>query len=65
MSNQQFFDHFKLDRIDWQMAYLYDASKGEYFDPAHTEMGFLEARRVLSDNWQVEIKQEDGYSYPT
>jgi uroporphyrinogen decarboxylase len=65
ISNQEFFNHFGLDAIDWQMAYKFDPAKGEYFDPAHTEMGFLEARRIMSDNWVIKLEKLEGYSYPT
>jgi len=64
-SNLEFFKQFGLDAIDWQMAYKFDAAKGEYFDPKHTEMGFLEARRVMSDNWIIKLEDVEGYSYPT
>ena len=47
------------------MAFDYSPEKGEYFDPTHTEMGFLEARRVVSDNWQVNIDKLDNLLYPT
>jgi uroporphyrinogen decarboxylase len=65
ISNQEFFNHFGLDAIDWQMAYKFDPAKGEYFDPTHTEMGFLEARRIMSDNWVIKLEKLEGYSYPT
>ena len=64
-SNIEFFEHFGLDPIDWQMACTFDPKRGEYFDPAHTEMGFLEARRVISDNWIIKLEKLEGYSYPT
>ncbi len=64
-SNQDFFEKFGLDPINWVMAYDYSPEKGEYYDPEHTEMGFLEARRVVSDNWKVKIEKLDGYTYPT
>jgi hypothetical protein len=64
-SNAEFFEQFVIDAIDWQMAYKFDASKGEYFDPEHLEMGFLEARRVMSDNWVIKIENVTGYDYPT
>ncbi len=64
-SNMEFFEHFGLDAIDWQMAYTFDPLRGEYFDPEHTEMGFLEARRVISDNWTVRLENLEGYSYHT
>lgn len=56
ISGQEFFDLLGIDPINWVMAYRYSPDRGEYFDPGHTEMGFLEARRVISDHWQVEIE---------
>lgn len=64
-TNFEFFKHFGLDAIDWQMAYKFDPAKGEYYDPEHTEMGFLEARRVMSDNWIIKLEKLDGYDYAT
>jgi len=65
ISNQEFFEHFSLDAIDWQMACKFDPKRSEYYDPEHTEMGFLEARRVMSDNWEIKIDELEGQSYPT
>jgi len=64
-ANMEFFDCFGMDPIDWQMAYTFDPGRGEYYDPEHTEMGFLEARRVLSDNWVIKLEKLEGYDYPT
>lgn len=64
-SNLEFFEHFGLDAIDWPMAYKFDPKRGEYFDPEHTEMGFLEARRVMSDNWLIKIEKLEGHNYPS
>ncbi len=65
ISNQEFFDFLGIDPIDWVMAYNYSSNKGEYFDPNHTEMGFLEARRVCSDNWQIKLEDVENPDYPT
>ena len=64
-SNMEFFEQFGLDPIDWQMAYTFDPKRGEYYDPEHTEMGFLEARRIMSDNWVIKLEKLEGYTYPT
>lgn len=64
-TNREFFDRFGFDPIYWTMAYTFDASKGEYFDPGHTEMGFLEARRVCTDNWRFDVEDLDGYGHRT
>ena len=65
ISNQDFFDFFGIDPIHWVMAYNYSPDKGEYFDPAHTELGFLEARRVCSDNWRIKIDPIEDPQYDT
>jgi uroporphyrinogen decarboxylase len=65
ISNDEFFDEIGLDPIKWVMAYQYSPERGEYFDPGHTELGFLEARRVCSDNWRVIIEPMDSASYTT
>jgi hypothetical protein len=64
-SDQDFFDRFGLDPIRWVIAYAADESRGEYFDPGHTELGFLEARRVSSDSWRFSIEDIPGQAYAT
>lgn len=53
ISNDEFFDYFGFDPIHWVIWYKPDTAKGEYFDPYHVP-GYLEARRVVSDNWRIE-----------
>ena len=43
-----------LDPILWTISYRPDTSKGEYYDPTQTEIGFLDSRRISSDNWRIE-----------
>lgn len=62
---EEFFSYFGLDPITWEMAYTFDPDKNEYYDPVHTELGFLEARRISSDNWRFKIDDLSGYDYPT
>jgi len=50
-----FFDHLGLDPVTWEMAYTFNPGTGEYYDPQHTSLGFLEARRISSDNWRFNI----------
>jgi len=64
-TNQDFFNHFELDPIQWIIAYAADENSGSYFDPSHTELGFLEARRISSDNWQFKVEKLDNKSYDT
>jgi len=64
-SNQKFFDIFGLDPIRWIIAYAANESTGDYYDPGHTELGFLEARRVSSDSWRFKVEKLDNKDYDT
>jgi uroporphyrinogen-III decarboxylase len=65
ISDQDFFDHFELDPVKWVIAHTYDNTKGEYFDPTHTQIGFLEAQRICTDNWRFTSEDISGNAYPT
>jgi len=65
IGEQQFFDQFGLDSIKWAVASFYTPGKGEYFDPFQTELGFLETRRVCSENWRFRIETLPGKNYET
>jgi uroporphyrinogen decarboxylase len=64
-SDQEFFDIFGLDPIRWIIAYAANESAGDYYDPGHTELGFLEARRVSSDSWRFKVEKLDNKDYDT
>ncbi|MGD2245686.1 MAG: uroporphyrinogen decarboxylase family protein [Candidatus Aminicenantes bacterium] len=53
VSCQDFFDRFGLDPIHWVVAHKPDPAQREYVDPEQGELGFLEAPRICSDNWQI------------
>ena len=53
ISYQDFFDRFGLDPVKWVVAHRPDPDRKEYCDPNQTELDFLEAPRICSDNWQV------------
>ena len=65
ISDLEFFDFLGIDPINWVMAYQYSPDKGEYFDPLHASLGFLEARRVCSDSWQIALEPLDDPNYTT
>ncbi len=65
ITDQEFFDRFGFDPIYWIIAYTYDESAGEYYDPTHTEIGYLEARRISSDQWRVNVENLTGHDYET
>lgn len=53
VSCQDFFDRFGLDPIHWVVAHKPDPTRKEYVDPEQGKLGFLEAPRICSDNWQI------------
>lgn len=64
ISNDEFFDSLGLDPIHWLMVYEPDESRGEYFDPNHAT-GYLEARRIVSDDWRIEHEPVADPRYET
>ncbi len=50
---QHFFDDFGFDAIVWTVPHRPDPARGEYSDPLQGEPGFLESRRVSTDDWRV------------
>ena len=62
---QEFFDFFGLDPINWVVAIKPDISCGDYLDPAHSELGFLEPPRICSPDWQIELEEITGQEYKT
>jgi uroporphyrinogen decarboxylase len=65
ISDQEFFDFYGLDPVKWSIAHTFDKGKGEYFDPTQKEIGFLEARRICTDNWRFSTDEIYGLAYPT
>ena len=65
MSYHAFFDHFGLDAILWAVPHRPDTSEGEYPDPLQQEIGFLESRRVSTDQWRVESEDLPAKEYKT
>ncbi len=65
VSNDEFFDRFGLDPINWVVAHKPDESAGQYCDPSQGEVGFLEAERVSTDNWRIETEELTGFEYTT
>ncbi len=53
-SYQEFFLEMGIDSIEWIIDYSPDTSNGEYYDPLHKDIGFLDARRICNDNWRFE-----------
>ena len=52
-----FFDRFGLDAITWTVPHRPDPEANEFYDPDQGEPGFLESRRVATENWRVEWEE--------
>jgi hypothetical protein len=65
ITEQGFFDTFRLDPICWTVVHRADTDKGEFPDPEQGEPGFLEARRVWSEDWQVHGEEIMDGATPT
>jgi uroporphyrinogen-III decarboxylase len=67
-NKDEFFDYLGLDPIAWEMAYTFNPGTGEYFDPEHhpglNGLGFLDPRRISSDNWRFRIEDFPDPVYP-
>ena len=64
-STREFFDRFGLDAIHWVVAHRPDEAAGEYYEPLQGAPGFLEARRVATDQWRVFPEVIPGREWPT
>jgi hypothetical protein len=56
ISEDAYWDATHLDPILWTISHMPDFGKGEYYDPAQGEIGFLESRRVATDRWRIECE---------
>lgn len=52
-NEQEFFDKFGLDAITWSVPHKPGPCSGNYPDPLQGKPGFLESRRVASDEWRI------------
>lgn len=64
-SEREFFDEFGFDAVCWTVPHKGDPARGEYFDPAQGELGFLESRRIFSGQWQIEYGEIPDPTYKT
>ncbi len=64
MPEQEFYDHFGLDPILYLAPHRPDPSAGEYFDPDQGSVGFLESRRISTDQWRISKEPISGREHP-
>jgi uroporphyrinogen decarboxylase len=64
-TNDEFFDYFGFDPIVWTVPHKPDESKWQYVDPNQGEPGFLESRRIFTDEWRIESEEISDPRYKT
>lgn len=64
-SSDAFFQTFGMDPIRWVVAHRPSNPDTEYPDPGQSQIGFLDARRVASDQWRIREEPLPGHPYPT
>lgn len=65
MDDAAFFDRFGMDPIHWKVAHRPAPGSDDFFDPEQGIPGFLEARRICSDDWRILREAVPGQDLPT
>ncbi len=63
MSNDEFFDAFGFDPITWVIEHKPGNPEKEWYDPAQGPPGFLEGRRIVSDEWSITAEPAQNNEY--
>jgi hypothetical protein len=63
ITNDEFFDILGMDAIRWTIAVKPDPSRKEYFDPQGGDPGFLQTRKIFSDNWRIDTEELPDTEY--
>ncbi len=61
----EYFDETGVDPILWTISHKPNTKKGEYYDPLQGEIGFLESKRISSDNWRIISEEIPDPKYKT
>jgi uroporphyrinogen decarboxylase len=64
ISEDEFFDVSGWDPITYTTPHRPDPAKNEYYDPEQATPGFLESRRVATDNWRIHAEPITGRANP-
>ena len=60
ITNAEFFQQLELDPIVWTVPHRPDKNRGEYYDPDQGPIGFLESRRIATDQWRISSEAIEG-----
>ena len=59
----RFFDTYGLDAVNWVVEHRPEGAAGERYDPVQGKIGFLEARRVVTDQWRISEEDIPGGAF--
>jgi len=65
ISNDEFFEQMGIDAIVWAVPHKPDESKGQYCDPSQGDPGFLDSKRVSTDDWRISSEPLEHPDYKT
>ena len=65
ITEESFFARFGMDPIVWTVPHCPDEKAGTYYDPTQGMPGFLQSRRIVSDEWRIEETPVPGGVYST
>ena len=60
MDEQTFYARFGLDPILYLAPHRPDPARGQYYDPDQGEVGFLESRRIVTNQWRWRREELSG-----
>lgn len=62
-SSMEFFKEFKMDPIVWINPHKTDEKSSNYYDPTQGDIGFLESKRIVNENWRIETEKIKDKTY--
>jgi uroporphyrinogen decarboxylase len=65
INSDEFFEYFALDPIAWTVPTKPDEKIGNYYNPEQRELGFLESREIVSDEWILKREELSDPDYKT
>lgn len=63
--SRAFFDKFGMDAIQWVVAHCPGEATNTRRDPTQGRLGFLEAHRVITDDWRISSEDIPNQEYQT
>ena len=65
ISYHEFFNFSDMDAIHWVVPHKPNPSTSDFFEPEQQSVGFLESRRISSNNWRIFDEEISDPQYTT